>query len=132
MSLNPEFFTCDKCGHQWLFGQHGGHDCSVLLIKALKFEQGNLAHMSKINGELRADLAAAVAERDALARQNGNLSIRLASAIARLAAIEAAPVVATIKGWTQGSYWRNYDVKWSEVNVPTGTELIAKPAKDAQ
>ena len=47
--------------------------------------------------ELRAELAAAVAERDEFVRQNGNLSVRLASAIAHLAAIEAAPTVARVE-----------------------------------
>lgn len=76
------------------------------------------------------DLAAAVAERDLFARQNGNLSIRLASAIARLAAIDAAPVVATVRE-VRGNSFTYRELEHSPSGLPyPGCELIAKPAKD--
>jgi len=95
--------------------------------------EGAIRQQASDIAELRADLTAAVAERDSLARQNGNLSIRLASAIARQAAIEAAPVVARVfesnRDFATGPS-RCLAYTNSELPVP-GTELIAKPAKDA-
>lgn len=84
----------------------------------------------EIVAKLRADLAAAVAERDGLARQNGNLSVRLAGAIARLSAIDAAPTVAKVcLSVMQGRYYVVEEVDANEL-PPLGTELIARPAKD--
>jgi hypothetical protein len=31
----PESRSCHKCGYSWKAGQHGGHDCSVLLLEKI-------------------------------------------------------------------------------------------------
>ena len=34
--MDRETFECHKCGHKWRKGQHGGHDCSVLLKERIQ------------------------------------------------------------------------------------------------
>ena len=35
--------------------------------------------------------------------------------------------VATIKSWTNGSYWRNYKVEWHRNDLPEGAHLYTTP-----
>jgi len=90
--------------------------------------------------QLRADLAAAVADRDRMAKHIKELDAECSviakdctyaeqqndTLRARIAAIDAAPTVATI--------WANnfaYNAVWNpNVDAPHGTDLIARPAKD--
>ena len=101
-----------------------------------------LEQTEKERDQLRADLAAAVAERDeartayqvrntewhqhelialALAER---YKLRAEQAEARIAAIEAAPVVALVEGGEGFRY-----LSWGQL-PPVGIELIARPAKD--
>lgn len=41
----------------------------------------------------------------------------------------AAEHVATVRSWTNGSYWRNYKLEWHK-DVPEGTKLYASPPAD--
>ena len=36
--------------------------------------------------------------------------------------------VATIKSWTNGSYWRNYKVEWHRNDLPEGAQLYTHPS----
>lgn len=83
--------------------------------------------------QLRADLDAAVAERERICAMYVESTERLCDDIlalrtraeqaeSRLAAIEAAPVVASVG---HGDYLHRHTA-----NVPVGTLLIARPAKD--
>jgi len=81
--------------------------------------------------QLEKELAAAVAERDELARRNGNLSVRLAGAVVRLSAIDSAPVVAHIANKIGPDYFPcGLTILADRKLPPLGTELIARPAKD--
>ena len=40
---------------------------------------------------------------------------------------EAQEPVATIKSWTNGSYWRNYKIDWHRDDLPEGTKLYTAP-----
>lgn len=76
--------------------------------------------------KLRTDLAAAVAERDRLrhyARCFDEVRLERNKLRARLAAIDVAPMVITITpmGW----------IHETADNLPIGTELIARPAKES-
>ena len=44
---------------------------------------------------------------------------------ARPKTVPAPTPAATIKGWTNGSYWRNYRVDFHRDDLPEGTELYA-------
>lgn len=39
----------------------------------------------------------------------------------------AGEPVATIKSWTNGSYWRNYKVEWHRNDLPEGAHLYTTP-----
>lgn len=39
----------------------------------------------------------------------------------------AGEPVATIKSWTNGSYWRNYKVEWHRNDLPEGAQLYTTP-----
>jgi hypothetical protein len=39
--------------------------------------------------------------------------------------VDSEPV-ATVKSWTNGSYWRNYKLDWNK-DVPEGTKLYTSP-----
>lgn len=47
---------------------------------------------------------------------------------ASLAASAGSEPVATIKSWTNGSYWRNYKVEWHRNDLPEGAQLYTHPS----
>ena len=47
--------------------------------------------------------------------------------VASAAASAESEPVATIKSWTNGSYWRNYNVVFHRDDLPVGTDLYAHP-----
>ena len=47
---------------------------------------------------------------------------------ASLAANAGSEPVATIKSWTNGSYWRNYKVEWHRNDLPEGALLYTHPS----
>ena len=47
---------------------------------------------------------------------------------ASLAASAGSKPVATIKSWTNGSYWRNYKVEWHRNDLPEGAQLYTHPS----
>ena len=75
-------------------------------------------------GQLRSDLAAAIAARANMDTDRLEWMSRAEQAEARLAAIDSATVVASVG---HGDYLHRHTA-----NVPVGTLLIARPAKDSQ
>lgn len=47
---------------------------------------------------------------------------------ASIAAGAGSEPVATIKSWTNGSYWRNYNVVFHRDDLPVGTDLYTHPS----
>ena len=48
--------------------------------------------------------------------------------VASVAASAESEPVATIKSWTNGSYWRNYNVVFHRDDLPVGTDLYTHPS----
>ena len=48
--------------------------------------------------------------------------------VASVAANAGSEPVATIKSWTNGSYWRNYKVEWHRNDLPEGAQLYTHPS----
>lgn len=44
---NPEFHSCPTCGYTWRHGQHGGHNCSTLLLQKIRVLREALEAISK-------------------------------------------------------------------------------------
>lgn len=102
-----------------------------------RFGYGAIRQQARDMEQLRAELAAAVAERDRLRidLRDCELVLRMEHEIsrerrARLAAIDAAPTVATVVAHADESgMWPALDYEDEDL-PPIGTHLIARPAKD--
>jgi len=106
------------------------------LSATVKFEQARLQHISQINAELRRDMETTSRYcselNDSLIKVNAEAAQFEADRDqlrARLAAIEAAPTVATVCISPSSDF---HVLKYSRYDIPqiNGAELIARPAKD--
>ena len=133
----PEFVTAE-CSIEIRFGNRSLHlfsGCSFLETHIA----GAIRQQARDLEQLRADLAAAVAERDELRAERGDILTQRFEAVARaeqaearLAAIEAAPAVAVIDQGEEGPIFADltFEFECYEKPISIGTELIARPAKD--
>ena len=101
--------------------RHRIQDAFILnAYKALKMVRTQHARITELESQLAqrfdaADMATAAAQ-------------GFRDGVASVAASAESEPVATIKSWTNGSYWRNYNVVFHRDDLPVGTDLYTHPS----
>ena len=101
--------------------RHRIQDAFILAAyKALKMVRTQHARITELESQLAQRFDAAdVATASSQGFRDG---------VASVAASADSEPVATIKSWTNGSYWRNYNVVFHRDDLPVGTDLYTHPS----
>ena len=116
----PEALQC-AADLEYSIARHGMQDAFTLnAYRAMKMVRTQQARITELESQLAqrfdaADVATAAAQ-------------GFRDGVASVAASAESEPVATIKSWTNGSYWRNCNVVFHRDDLPVGTDLYTHPS----